>query len=350
MTRKYVCAKCYEEYLTLDGIVEHIKQSHPEIESVEECIDIIDLESREWTDIGETIKRIKVPPISVMPSVPPGLVPEGFVRIEDMPYYYKDKSYYCSPHKKTYDIENEFLMHILAEHPRDFDRVLKFIVKKSLLAKELHKATEREIKTAIDRELQQWFMKAEQQQPEALSAYVEDFFDRLENFLRGDDDVCPICSRMYTIDNKLHLDKIFQCLRRGLELYDSKLYQSLREHEQQGKGYEFWKAIKYIGKWNGKETGLSLYPLLHIYQDHYGTFLRLVENGILEGIGDKEKSIIDFLYEKQYLKKTKQPPILKASEPTEKLSKGVVIKKQVNLSKGEDALLKWLDKERTKKE
>jgi hypothetical protein len=75
-----------------------------------------------------------------------------------------------------------------------------------------------------------------------------------------------------------------------------------------------------------------------------------VKNGILQGIEDKDSSIIDFLYEKQYLKKTKQPPILKASEPTEKLSKGVVIKKQVNLSKGEDALLKWLDKERVKKE
>jgi hypothetical protein len=75
-----------------------------------------------------------------------------------------------------------------------------------------------------------------------------------------------------------------------------------------------------------------------------------VKNGILQGIEDKDSSIIDFLYEKQYLKKTKQPPILKAQEPTEKLSRGVVIKKQVQLSKSEDALLKWLDKERVKKE
>jgi hypothetical protein len=75
-----------------------------------------------------------------------------------------------------------------------------------------------------------------------------------------------------------------------------------------------------------------------------------VKNGILQGIEDKDSSIIDFLYERKYLKKSQQPPMLKAQEPTEKLSKGVVLKRQVNLSKDEDALLKWLDKERVKKE
>jgi hypothetical protein len=155
---------------------------------------------------------------------------------------------------------------------------------------------------------------------------------------------------VYTIENKLHLDKIFQCLRKGIELQGGKLYQTLKAWEQQGKPYEFWKVAKYLCKWNNKEAWLSLYPLLHIYQDHRGTFDRLVKNGILQGIEDKDSSIIDFLYEKQYLKKTKQPPILKASEPTEKLSRGVVIKKQVQLSKDEDALLRWLDKERIKKE
>jgi hypothetical protein len=350
MVKKYVCAKCYEEFLSIEDIVNHMKNSHPEVEDIDSYIDIIDLESREWTDISETIKRIKLPPIATMPSVPPELVPEGFVRIEDMPYYYKDKSYYCSPHKKTYDIENDFLMHILAEHPRDFDRVLKFVVKRSLLAKELDRVKEGELKKTIDKEVHQWFMKAEQQQPEALSAYVEDFFDRLLNFLKGDDDICPICNRLYTIQNQLHLDKIFQCLKKGIELQGGKLYQTLKAWEQQGKPWEFWKVCKYLCKWNNKQVWLSLYPLLHIYQDHRGTFDRLVKDGILQGIEDKDSSIIDFLYEKQYLKKTKQPPILKASEPTEKLSKAVVVKKQVNLSKGEDALLKWLDKERVKKE
>jgi hypothetical protein len=348
--RKYVCGKCYEEYLSIEDIITHMKNSHPEVEDIDSYIDIIDLESREWTDISETIKRIKLPPIATMPSVPPELVPEGFVRIEDYPYYYKETKYFCKEHQKTFDTDNDFLMHILAEHPKHFDSMLKFIVKKSLLTKELVRAKESEVRKTIDKELHNWFMKAEQQQPEALSSYVEDFFDRLENFLKGDDDICPICSRVFTIDNKLHLDKIFQCLRRGIELYDSKLYQSFKEHEQQGKGYEFWRTIKYDGKWNGKEIGLSIYPLLHVYQDHYGTFVRLVKNGILQGIDDKEKSIIDFLYEKHYLKKTKQPPILKAQEKGEQLSKGIVIKKQVQLSKSEDALLKWLDKERTKKE
>jgi hypothetical protein len=285
-----------------------------------------------------------------MPSVPPELVPEGFVRIEDMPYYYKDKSYYCSPHKKTYDIENDLLMHILAEHPRDFDRVLKFIVKKSLLAKELERAKEGELKKTIDKEVHRWFMKAEQQQPEALSAYVEDFFDRLENFLKGDTDICPICNRLSTIQNQLHLDKIFQCLKKGIELQGGKLYQTLKAWEKQGKPWEFWKVCKYLCKWDNNETWLSLYPLLHVYQDHKGTFERLVKNGILQGTKPKDESIIDFLYEKRYLKKTQTVPMLKAQEPTEKLSKGIIVKRQVNLSKGEDALLEWLDKERVKKE
>jgi len=350
MVRKYVCAKCYEEYLTLDGIVEHIKQSHPDIESVEEYIDIIELESREWTDISETVKRIKVPPITTMPSIPPELVPEGFVRIEDYPYYYKETKYFCKEHQKTFDTDNDFLMHILAEHPKHFDSMLKFIVKKSLLTKELVGAKESEVKKVIDKELHDWFLKAQEQQPQALNAYVEDFFDRLENFLLGYDDVCPICSRVYTIENKLHLDKIFQCLRKGIELQGGKLYQTMKAWEQNGKPYEFWKVAKYLCKWNNKEAWLSLYPLLHVYLDHKGTFERLVQNGILQGIEDKDSSIIDFLYEKQYLKKTKQPPMLKAHEPTEKLSKGVVLKRQVNLSKDEDALLKWLDSNRIKKE
>jgi hypothetical protein len=138
--RKYICSLCKEEYFSVEEISNHLKSAEDEVHkgidknNLDVYFEVIDLDSREWTDISETVKRIKVPPISVMPSVPPELVPEGFVRIEDMPYYYKDKSYYCSSHKKTYDIENDFLMHVLAEHPRDFDRVLKFIVKRSLLS------------------------------------------------------------------------------------------------------------------------------------------------------------------------------------------------------------------------
>jgi hypothetical protein len=353
MAKKYVCSKCFEEFLTLDGIVEHIKQSHPELESVEDFIDIIDLDSREWSDISETVKRIKVPTITTEPSVPKDLLPEGWIRAEEYPekpYYYYDGQYYCSAHKYLTKSENDFLAHLLAYHPRDFETVLKHIVKQSLQKKITEDMTKKQLETLVYEEVRDWLSKVEEKEPEALQRHVESYLEDLLSFFKGETDICPICSRVYTIDNKLHLDKIFQCLRRGIELYDSKLYQSLKEHEQQGKGYEFWKTIKYDGKWNGNEIGLSIYPLLHVYQDHYGTFVRLVKNGILEGIGDKEKSIIDFLYEKQYLKKTKQPPILKASEPTEKLSKGVVIKKQVNLSKGEQALIEWLKKGTVSKE
>jgi hypothetical protein len=61
--------------------------------------------------------------------------------------------------------------------------------------------------------------------------------------------------------------------------------------------------------------------------------------------------LIDFLAKKKYLNKETQPPILKAGENKEKLDLcklPIKTKRQVNLSKSEDAFLKWLDKERTK--
>jgi hypothetical protein len=93
-----------------------------------------------------------------------------------------------------------------------------------------------------------------------------------------------------------------------------------------------------------KEIGMKQLSVLHIYQDHKPTIEEFVKANVLSG------KLIDFLHHKKYLNKETQPPILKGEEPTEKLSRGVVIKKQVQLSKSEEALLKWLDKERTKKE
>jgi hypothetical protein len=89
---------------------------------------------------------------------------------------------------------------------------------------------------------------------------------------------------------------------------------------------------------------------LHVFQDHKGTFERLVKNGILQGTKPKDESIIDFLYEKKYLKKTQTVPMLKAEEPKEQLSKGIIIKKKENLSEGEQALIEWLKKGTVSKE
>jgi hypothetical protein len=344
MTKKYVCAKCYEEYLTLDGIVEHIKQSHPEVESVEDYIDIIELDSREWTDISETVKRMKIPPITTEPSVPKDLLPEGWIRAEEYPikpYYYYDGQYWCSVHKYLTKSENDFLAHLLAYHPRDFETVLKHIVKQSLQKKITEDMTKKQLETLVYEEVRDWLSKVEEKEPVALQRHVESYFEDLLSFLRGETEICPMCQRVATIDNKLHLDKIMFCLLKGA-----------KEHEHLKKKLEAYKGKEanwllnesYQCQWNGQEIGMKLLSVLHLYQDHRGTFERLVKSSILSG------KLIDFLHNKKYLNKETLPPMLKGEEPKEQLSKGIVIKKQTQLSKGEDALLKWLDKERVKKE
>jgi hypothetical protein len=161
--------------------------------------------------------------------------------------------------------------------------------------------------------------------------------------MKGDTDICPICSRVYTIENKLHLDKILECLKRGIRQQEP-YFRALQNYEKQNRAYDFWRTCRYECTWNNEKVLLSLYPLLHIHQDHAGTFKRLVESNILSG------ELPKFLYDKEYLKKVQQPPMLKAEEPKEQLSKGIVIKRRENLSKGEQALVEWLKRGTVSKE
>jgi hypothetical protein len=341
MVKKYVCAKCYEEFLSIEDIVNHMKNSHPEIEDLDAYVDIIELDSREWTDISETVKRMKVPPIAVMPSVPPELVPEGFIRIEDYPYYYKENRYYCKEHRRSFDTENEFLVHILTEHSKDFEQMLKFVVKKSLGQKILEKTTKEQLKDMVDKEIRNWLLKIEEQRPEALSLHVENYFNSLLSFMKGDTEICPICNRLCTINNTLHLEKIFNGLRKVVQLKGKEYYDYLQKLERENKGYQYWMSARYLCQWNGEDIPIKLYPLLHLYLDHPERFESLA--GILQG------DLIDYLREKKYLKQREvQTP--KPIEPVEKLSRGIVIKRKENLSQGEQALLNWLDKERVKKQ
>jgi len=344
MTKKYVCAKCYEEYLTLDGIVEHIKANHPEIETIEDYIDIIDLDSREWSDISETVKRIKIPPITTEPSIPKDLLPEGWSRAEEYPtkpYYYYDGEYYCSAHKYLTKSESEFLAHILAYHGQDFDKVLKHVVKQSLLKKVTADTTKKELESLVYQEIKDWLSKVEEKDPIALRKHVESYFEDLLSFLRGETEVCPICQRVATIDNKLHLDKIMFCLLKG-----AKEYEHLKKKLEAYKGKEAnWLLNEsYQCQWNGQEIGMKLLSVLHLYQDHRSTFERLVKSSVLSG------KLIDFLHNKKYLNKETLPPMQKAQEPKEQLSKSIVIKRRENLSKGEQALLEWLKKGTVSKE
>jgi hypothetical protein len=346
--RKYICSICKEEYYSIENILQHLKSASDELhqgidkQDLDSYFDIIDLDSREWTDIEQ--RRIRLEPIKTEPSVPKDLLPQGWIRAEEYPtkpYYYYDGQYWCSEHKFLTKSETEFLVHVLTHHTNDFDKVLKHVVEQSLLKKVTTDVTRKELQNLMYEEVRQWLRKVDEVQPDALNFYFQDYYHRLFAFLRGDIEVCPICSKVATVDNKYHLDKIMYCLLKG-----AKEYEHLRKKLEayQGKEANWLLNELYPCLWNGKEIGMKLLSVLHIYQDHKPTFEELVKANVLSG------KLIDFLHHKKYLNKETQPPILKGEEPTEKLSRGVVIKKQVQLSKSEEALLKWLDKERTKKE
>jgi hypothetical protein len=334
--RKYICSKCYEEFLSIEDITNHMKNSHPEIEDLDAYIDIIDLDSREWTDFEQ--RRIRPEPIKTEPSVPREYLPEGWVRAEEYPekpYYYYDGQYWCSEHKFLTKSESEFLAHVLAHHTNDFDKVLRHVVKQGLLKKVTSDMTKKELETLVYQEIKDWLSKVEEKEPIALQKHVESYFEDLLSYLEGTTDICPICNKVATIDNKHHLDKIMFCLLKG-----AKEYEHLRKKLEAYKGKEAnWLLNEsYPCQWNGRGIGMRLTSVLHLYQDHRTTFERLVKSSILSG------ELIDFLQNKKYLSKETQPPMLKADEKREQLSRGITIKKKVNLSKAEQALLDWLNK------
>jgi hypothetical protein len=126
---------------------------------------------------------------------------------------------------------------------------------------------------------------------------------------------------------------------------DPRLRKKFEEYKQKYGYYPYMGEERYLCEWNNEPILLRLHSVLHLFQDHRGTFERLVKSGILKG------ELIDFLAKKKYLNKETQPPILKAGENKEKLDLcklPIKTKREVNLSESEDALLKWLDKERTK--
>jgi hypothetical protein len=210
-------------------------------------------------------------------------------------------------------------------------------VKQSLLKKVTADTTKKELQNLVYEEIRQWLSKVEEKEPEALQRHVESYFEDLLSYLKGKTEVCPICHKVATIDNKLHLDKITQCLIKGA--LSTQKYKKLLEDYKAKKGYYPYLGEEYYTcTWNGKEIDLKLHPILHMYQDHKTTFERLVKANILGG------ELIQFLYHKKYLNKETQPPMLKADEKREQLSRGITIKKKVNLSKAEQALLDWLNK------
>jgi hypothetical protein len=347
--RKYVCSICKEEYYSVEDILKHLKTAEDELhreinkEDLDTYFEVIDLDSREWSDIEQ--RRIRLEPIKTEPSIPKEYLPERFVRGEEYPmkpYYCDGTYYYCSEHKFKTNEEGEFLAHILKYHPIDFETVLKHGVKTSVQKQMVKSMKEEGLKEFIDKELQQWLLKVEQKEPEKLGEYISDHFERLQAFLTGQGEICPVCHKVCSISNTLHLDKIFSALHEGVK-QNKEFYNALLKYERENKGYRFWTTCKYAGTWNGEKVLLSLYPLLHFYLDHTPRFESLVNSGILKG------ELVEYLYEKKHLKKGQaQRP--KPIEPSEKLSKGIVLKQRVQLSKDEDALLRWLDSNRIKKE
>jgi hypothetical protein len=348
MTRKYVCSKCYEEFLAIEDIVNHLKNAHPEVEDIDidSYIDVIDLDSREWSDIEQ--RRIRLEPIKTEPSVPREYLPEGWIREEVKeypykPYYIYKDAYYCSEHNYVAKDENEFLVHLLAYHPKDFEVVLKHMVKQSLQKKITEDITKKQLETLVYQEIRDWLNKVEEKELIALQRHVESYFEDLLSYLEGTTDLCPICQKVAVIDNKLYLDKITQCLIKGA-LSTPKYKKLLEDFKAKHGYYPYLGGEYYKCTWNNKEVLMKLHSILHVFLDHSTTFQRLVENKVLDG------DLVQFLHQKKYLKKQKEQYIPKAQESGEKLSKGIIIKRKVNLSKGEQALIEWLKKGTVSKE
>jgi DNA-directed RNA polymerase subunit RPC12/RpoP len=361
MLKKYICSICKEEFLSIDQVINHLKYTEKvdseDIDSFFDVIEVETLDSREWTDIKE--KRIETPPIKTMPSVPEEYLPKGWIREAVLeypykPYYYypSEQQYYCSDHKFLTKDLNKFLIHILAEH-KDYENVLRHAVEnvlrhavvETLKDKVAMDTNKKAIQEAVEKQIQRWLLEAQQTEPEALNRHVEEHFNSLFEYLEGNTTICPYCNSEALISNKVHLDKIFYCLQKGAMEEDSRLRERFEKYKQKYGHYPYIGEEKYLCEWNNEPVLLRLHAVLHLFADHNKTFVNLVKSKILSG------ELIEFLANKKYLNKETQTPILKAQENKEKLDLNkspIKIRKQVNLSKGEDALLKWLDKERTK--
>jgi hypothetical protein len=93
----------------------------------------------------------------------------------------------------------------------------------------------------------------------------------------------------------------------------------------------------YTCTWNGDKVDLKLHPILHLHQDHHSTFERLVKSGILN------VELIDFL-QQEILEKGDTTTDAQSTREGEQLSRGITIKKKVNLSKGEHVRKQFEDK------
>ena len=357
MIKKYVCSICKEEFLSVDAILNHLRNAKDEMHSeidydnLDAYFDILEIEnldSKEWTDIKE--KRIETPPIKTMPSVPQDLLPQGWIReqVEEYPYkpyYYYEGVYFCQEHNLLTKDLSEFLSHVLKEHNKDYEKVLKYVVFKQLKDKVSKENNKKALETLIQSEIQKWLLKAEETQPQALSTHVEQYFTNLLEYLEGNTTVCPYCGTEALISNELHLNKIIFCLQKGAEEEDPSLRKKFEEYRERYGYYPYMGNERYLCEWNNEPVLLRLHSVLHLYQDHNKTFVNLFKSGILKG------ELITFLAEKKYLNKETQAPTLKAIENKERIDLNkmpIKIKKPVNLSKSENALLEWLDKERVK--
>jgi len=352
MIKKYICSICKEEFLSIDQVINHLKNTEKidseDIDSFFDVLEIENLDSREWSDIEA--KRIKQEPIKTMPSIPEDLLPQGWIREEIQkypyePFYYYEDEYYCSEHKFLTKDLSEFLSHVLKEHSKDYEKVLKHVVFKQLKDKVSKENNRKTLEALIQSEIQKWLLKAEETQPQALSTHVEQYFTNLLEYLEGNTSICPYCNTEAMISNKLHLNKIHFCLVKGAIEEDARLRKKFEEYKQKYGYYPYMGEEKYLCEWNNEPILLRLHAVLHLYQDHNKTFQNLVKSKILSG------ELIEFLANKKYLNKETQAPTLRAKENKEQLDMSklpIKIKKQVSLSKSENVLLKWLDKERTK--
>jgi hypothetical protein len=358
MIKKYICSKCFEEFLSIEQVLEHLKNAqddtHKDIdrENLDAYFDVLEIEnldSREWTDIEQ--KRIRQEPIKTMPSVPEEYLPSGWIREQAevypyKPFYYYQGEYYCQKHKFLTKDLNAFVSHILTEHSKDFENVMKHIIIEQLKNKVTEETSKKTMQELIEKEIQRWLLHAEEKEPEALRNHVEQYFTNLLEYLEGDTTICPYCLTEAIIKNQLHLDKIFYCLQKGAMEEDPRLRKKFEEYKQKYGYYPYMGEERYLCEWNKTPVLLRLHSILHLFQDHRRTFENLVKNNILQG------ELISFLFDKKYLNKETQAPILKAKENKEKLDLSklpIKIKKQVNLSKDEEALLRWLDSQRVKK-
>jgi hypothetical protein len=352
MCKCLICGALYPE----DDIIYHLEYNHWDIveeRGLWESFEYLEQEkeSREWTDIEQ--ERIRPEPIKTMPSVPQDLLPSGWIREEVQEYPYKpfyyypsEQQYYCSEDKYLAKDFNSFLIHVLTKHPRDYENVLRHAVVETLKDKVAMDTNKRTIQELVERQIQRWLLEAEQKEPEALYKHVEEHFNSLLEYLKGNTNTCPYCNTEALINNKLHLDKIHFCLVKGAMEMDARLRKKFESYKQKYGYYPYMGNALYECTWDDKKVFLKLHPLLHVYQDHNTAFKGLIKTGILKG------ELIDFLAKKKYLNKETEPPTLKATENKEKLDLNkspIKIMKQVNLSKDEDSLLRWLDKERVKK-